>query len=192
MRLVPLAALGLALIVLRAPGLAAAEPPSGSPAWAHHVIGSLHAARSLPSGDFNGYYNAGLGGGASIGYAIRKRWIVSVRGELHRFGISDDGGRQATVVPVTVNTGFGLHGEDAQLWLEAGCGWYHIREHGLDGYPGKRHEDAFGVTAGLGLLLPVGSRAGFGPSFRLHATNAQKLYTKPTFLALQMDARFGL
>jgi len=144
------------------------------------------AAKTWPA-----HYDWSYGGGASVGRIIGTNTILSVAVAFHHF--SEGGvGHIGSVIPVTLNSDYMIPTGARKLIVGLGAGVYHVAESGSGplGFPDT--QNTFGMNARIGILAPVSRTAAVAPTVSLHFANPSKLITKVTYVALQLDARFGL
>jgi len=185
-----LAPLVLGLLLCAFPGSSQAqEAPELD--WSHRTIVSVQAGAQFPRSDFKYFYDWSYGGGASVGRIIGTNTILSVAVAFHHF--SEGGvGHIGSVIPVTLNSDYMIPTGVRKLIVGLGAGLYHVAESGSGplGFPDT--QNTFGMNARIGILAPVSRTAAVAPTVSLHFANPSKLITKVTYVALQLDARFGL
>lgn len=189
-----LASLVFGLFLCSSTGLSAGQEASTDREtldWSHRTIVGVHGGAQFPRGYFEDYYHWGYGGGASVGREIRSNTIVSLAAAFHHF--SEYGvGHVGSVVPVTVNADYMIPTGDRKLIVGVGAGLYHVAESGSGylGYP--ETQNTFGMNARIGIVAPVSRTVAVTPTLRFHYANPSRLVSKVTFVALQLDANFGL
>ena len=165
----------LALLILLAPRVSAASAgraddsshDSGtSPALERTAFLRIHGGPSFQTGNFGN--DQGIGGGASIGYALNKKAMLYLDAAFHYFPLSGaHSWNMKRVVPVTLNAEYHVSTRGGLApWFAGGAGLYHVEQNF---FTGSSVQNNFGAKVGVGLAAPTGRGTGsFGTGLMLH------------------------
>lgn len=157
----------------------------------------FHGGISVPTGDFDTAVNAGLGLGASLGYGIGRRTILSGGIAYHRFGEEGVDGHVG-VVPLTVAVDYGFSSSGhVRPWISGGLGLYHLSEKITEFFPPSTlvtttdSESDFGLNFGFGVAMPTSGRSAFGAGFKYHHIVGNN-FPDTDFITLQAGLSYPL
>ncbi|HYJ32663.1 MAG TPA: outer membrane beta-barrel protein [Candidatus Binatia bacterium] len=159
------------------------------------TIATIHLGLSSPTGDFDTFFNSGLGFGGSIAYGVSRSVLLSFELSHHDFGGElprDD----ASVTPMTFNAAYVFPtGGSVVPWAGGGIGAYGHHERIEDGIsPGVDFDDsetAFGYNLGAGIGGPIARRTLLGGGFRFHHVDGDRLL-EANFWTFQVGLGFML
>jgi hypothetical protein len=157
----------------------------------------LHLGLSVPTGNFNDNFDAGIGLGASFALGVSRTVLFSVGAGYHGFnGNGFDG--DATIVPVTFNVEnvFPSSGE-VHPWIGGGVGLYNIdvESNAVILPPGGSNsvsETNGGINLGVGFGAKSGERDVWGVGLRWHHVFEGDTFNDLDFLTLQGTYGFSI
>jgi opacity protein-like surface antigen len=165
-----------------------------------HTILRAHVGLSEPTGDFGDGLQSGFGIGASVGYGVSRKVVLSGNLAYHRFDLDGASGH-VSVTPFTLNADVVLPSSGRVVpWVGGGFGVYHVSEEvpiflipvgpfGAGGFSVSENDP--GINFGMGLGVPTSRGMLFGGGVKFHHVWGND-FVDADFLTLQVGMAFDL
>lgn len=153
----------------------------------------LHLGLSSPTGDFDNFFNSGLGVGGSISYGVSPDFLLGFEISHHSFD-GDLPGDDADITPMTFNGEYVIPVVgNLKPFIGGGIGAYRHHEaiEQLDASIVEDTETAFGFNVGAGIAGRVGRQTLLGGGLRFHHVDGDRL-PEANFFTLQVGLGFVL
>jgi opacity protein-like surface antigen len=154
---------------------------------------SLHVGLSSPTGDFDNFFNSGLGVGGSIDYGISPDVLLGFEISHHSFD-GDLPGDDANITPMTFNAEYIVPVVgNVKPFVGGGIGAYRHHEaiEQLDASIVEDTETTFGFNLGGGIAGRVGRQTLLGGGVRFHHVDGDRL-PEANFFTFQVGLGFVL